>query len=117
MRSCYVLIYLRLAVFFIIIIISNFQKYFFQQKSIFFTIKGVHRKKSRGLPICVKRKKSPPPPGAPMGGGQNLNCKFKTFGFIDTLKLHKLQANTLQYCISLSNKTRRKNQQTIQFQV
>ena len=52
-----------------------------------------------------------------MGGGQNLNCKFKTFGFIDTLKLHKLQANTLQYCISLSNKTRRKNQQTIQFQV
>ena len=37
MRSCYVLIYLRLAVFFIIIIISNFQKYFFQQKSIFFT--------------------------------------------------------------------------------
>ena len=27
------------------------------------------------------------PPGAPKGG-QNLNCKFKTFGFLDNSKLH-----------------------------
>ena len=26
--------------------------------------------------------------GAPKGGGQNLNCKFKTFGFLDTVKVH-----------------------------
>ena len=38
-------------------------------------VKGVHTNKSRG-------------------GGQNLNCKFKTFGFLDTLKVH-IQSNYL----------------------
>ena len=29
---------------------------------------------------------SPPPQGL-LGRGQNSNCKFKTFGFLDTLKV------------------------------
>ena len=37
-----------------------------------------------GGKICVKRK----------GGGQNLNRKFKTLGFLDTLKVH-IQSNYL----------------------
>ena len=40
-----------------------------------FNTKGVYRNKSGG-------------------GGQNLNCKFKTFGFLDTLKVH-IQSNYL----------------------
>ena len=40
------------------------------------------------------KKKFAPPPGAPRGGGQTLNCKFKTFGFLDTLKVH-IQSNYL----------------------
>ena len=110
MRSCYVLIYLRLAVFFIIIIISNFQKYFFQQKSIFFTEyhQGRTQKEIQGAANMCEAQKSSPPPRIPDGGGQNLNCKFKTFGFIDTLKLHKLQANTLQLLLYLSFKQNQK---------
>jgi len=39
------------------------------------------------------KKKFAPPPGAPRGG-QTLNCKFKTFGFLDTLMVH-IQSNYL----------------------
>ena len=47
---------------------------------------------------------------------QNLNCKFKTFGFLNILTKHTytLQSNYLAYyLISTSNKTTRKRQQTI----
>ena len=56
-----------------------------------------------------------------LGGRQNFNCKFKTFGFLDTLKVHTKQYTyTVQlpckyYFISPSNKTSRKKQQTIFF--
>ena len=37
---------------------------------------------------------------ASRGGAANLNCKFKTFGFLDTLKVHIHSLITLQvYCI------------------
>ena len=61
-----------------------------------------------------------PPLRASREGGQNLNCKFKTFGFLDTLKVH-VQLPFKDYLISPWDKTRRKKQQinlfnTLQFQ-
>ena len=47
--------------------------------------KGVYRKKS-------------------MGGGQNLNRKFKTFGFLDTVKVHKQSNYLIQVLLYLSFK-------------
>ena len=53
--------------------------------------KGAHRNKSRGAKqfLCPSTRSS-------YGGGgwQNLNCKFKTFGFLDTLKVY-IQYNYL----------------------
>ena len=52
-----------------------------------------------------------PPPRSSWGRGQNLNCKFKTFGFLDTLKVHIVHTVQLPYkyyLISPSNKTSRK---------
>ena len=58
--------------------------------------------------------RNPPHLGTPKRG-QNLNFKFKTFGFLDTSKIH--MSHTVQlpykyYFISPSNKTGRKKQQT-----
>ena len=50
-----------------------------------------------GAILCGKRKKNF------FGGGQILNCKFKTFGFLDFRHKYKY------YFISPSNKTSRKN--------
>ena len=47
--------------------------------------KGVYRNKSRGRQDMRE---------AQGGGGQNLNRKFKTLGFLDTLKVH-IQSNYL----------------------
>ena len=50
-----------------------------------------------------------------------MNCKFKTFGFLDTIKVHNTHTVQLPYkyyFISPSNKTsRKKNQQTDFFNV
>ena len=46
----------------------------------------------------------PFPLGAPRGGGQNLKCKFKTFGSLDTLKVnntHTVQLPSIYYTLSL----------------
>ena len=65
---------------------------------------GVYRNKSRGgVKISAKRKIFffPLPIGAPRGG-QNLNCKFKIFGFLDIrlnlryFKLVYIQSNHLE---------------------
>ena len=53
-----------------------------------------------------------PPPKSFGGGGQNLNRKLKTFGFLNTLKVHIHFTVQLPYkddFISPSNKTSRKN--------
>ena len=42
--------------------------------------------KSRG----EEKKLCPLPLIAPKGGGQNLNCKFKTFGFWDIMDKYKI---------------------------
>ena len=57
-----------------------------------------------------------PPPLRALKGRYNLNRKFKTFGFLDTLKVHIYYKYTVQlpckdYFISPSNKTSRKKQQ------
>ena len=55
---------------------------------IVYTAKGVHRNKSGGgnmTPPCTKKF---------LGGRKNLNRKFKTFGFLDTLKVN-IQYNYL----------------------
>ena len=70
--------------------------------------KGVYRNKPRGVQNMT------PPLGA-RGGGQNLNCKFNTFGFL--LLANFKGKNTVQlpfknYLISLLNKTSRKKQLT-----
>ena len=55
-----------------------------------------------------------PSPWSSLGGGQNLNRKFKTFGFLNTLKVHihnTVQLPYKDYFISSSNKTVRKKQQ------
>ena len=54
--------------------------------------KGVHRNKSMGGPEFVFVPH--PPRSSYRGGGKNLNCKFKTFGLLDTLKVH-IQTNYL----------------------
>ena len=42
-----------------------------------------------GAEYARSAKKKLPPLGAHRGGGaQNLNCKFKAFGFFDTLKVN-----------------------------
>ena len=84
---------------------------------------GVYRNKCRGGNILLS------PPSELLGGeGQNLYLKFKTFGLLDTLKVH-IQSNyympiTLQALISPLNKISRKKQQinffmffTLQFQI
>ena len=51
------------------------------------------------------------PPPQELLGGQNLNRKFKKFGFLDTLKVHihyTVQLPYKDYFISPSNKTSRK---------
>ena len=53
-------------------------------------IKGVHRNKSGGRRnLRVEAKNYAPPLGAPRGGA-NLNCKFKTFGFLDIRHKYKI---------------------------
>ena len=42
---------------------------------------------------------------APRGGGQNLKRKFKTVGFLDTLKVH-IQSNYLTSTTSSPNQTK-----------
>ena len=58
-----------------------------------------------GGEICAKRKKCflPPPLEAP-GGGQNANCKFKTFGLLNTLKVQIQSSYTLQVLLYLQTK-------------
>ena len=67
-----------------------------------------------GGEICAKRTffLPPSPPSSSWGGGQNLNCKLKTFGFLDTLKVH-IQFNYLASIVSLlQTKLAKKKQQT-----
>ena len=65
----------------------------------------------RGSKICAKPNIFfVPPLRASREGGQNLNCKFKTFGFLDTLKVH-VQLPFKDYLISPWDKTSRKKQQ------
>ena len=56
----------------------------------------------------------PLPPSGALRGGQNLNCKFKTFGFLDDLDTLKVTYSpvTLQVLLYLSFKqnSRKKHQ-------
>ena len=56
--------------------------------------KGVHRNISSGGPNMREAKFFCPPQGTPRGGA-NMNCKFKTFGFLDTVKVRIIQSNYL----------------------
>jgi len=58
--------------------------------------------------MCEAQTKNPPL-RASRGGGQNLNRKFKTFGILDTLKVHIVQLTYKDYFISPSNQTSRLN--------
>ena len=55
--------------------------------------------------LCIQKKSR-------WGGGLNMNYKFKTFGFLDTLKVsHTVQLPYKYYFISPANKTTRKKKQ------
>ena len=75
--------------------------------------KGAYRNKSGGGgKICPNRNFFCPPP-LELLGGHNLNHKFKTFGFLDNLKVHihyTVQLPYKDYFISPSNKTSKKTQ-------
>ena len=66
-------------------------------------MKGVHRNKSE---LDARDAKYAKKWFTPIERGGNLNCKLKTFGFMDTLKVH-IQSNYLT--CTTSNKTSRKN--------
>ena len=60
-----------------------------------------------GGEICAKRKKCflpPRPPPRSSWGGQNANCKFKTFGLLNTLKVQIQSSYTLQVLLYLQTK-------------
>ena len=46
-----------------------------------------------GGKICAKREKNFAPPPKSFWGGANLNRKFKTLDFLDTLKVYTIQSN------------------------
>ena len=47
-----------------------------------------------GVQICARQNFFAPPKEL-LGGGANMNCKFKTFGFLDTVKVRIIQSNYL----------------------
>ena len=76
--------------------------------------KGAYRNKSGGGAKYARTEIFFAPPPLELLGGHNLNHKFKTFGFLDTLKVHihyTVQLPCKYYFISPSNKTSRKKQQ------
>ena len=73
-----------------------------------------------GGKIYAKREKNfAPPPRASRGGGANLNRKFKTFDFLDTLKdLHTYTIyipNTIQGLLYLSIKQNKQKKSKLMF--
>ena len=83
----------------------------YQTNEHFVATKGVHRNKSKG----GGQKNFPTPRSSYNGGEQNLNCKLKTFGFLDSV--HTVQLPNKYYFISPSNKTSRKKNRKLIFYV
>ena len=57
--------------------------------------------------MCEAQKMFSAPPLEAPGGGQNANCKFKTFGLLNTLKV-QIQSSYFTSTTLSSNKTSRK---------